>query len=70
LVDGKVVGFGEIDGCMVGIVLNDFIVFGVSSSCINVCKIKYVKWVVVFWGYLIVYVGEFSGVCMFDVMGV
>jgi acetyl-CoA carboxylase carboxyltransferase component len=67
--DGKVAGFGEIDGRTVGIVSNDFTVLGASSSRTNARKIKYVKRVAASRGYPIVYVGESSGARMPDAMG-
>ena len=41
--DGKVAGFGRVDGREVGVVSNDFTVLGASSSQINGKKIKHVK---------------------------
>lgn len=67
--DGKVAGFGEIDGRTVGIVSNDFTVLGASSSRTNARKIKYVKKVATQRGYPIIYLGESSGARMPDAMG-
>lgn len=67
--DGKVTGFGEIDGRMVGVVSNDFTVLGASSSRTNARKIKYVKRVATQQGYPVVFLGESSGARMPDAMG-
>lgn len=67
--DGKVTGFGEIDGRLVGVVSNDFTVLGASSSRTNARKIKYVKRVATSRGYPIVFLGESSGARMPDAMG-
>jgi acetyl-CoA carboxylase carboxyltransferase component len=67
--DGKVTGFGEVDGRVVGVVSNDFTVLGASSSRVNARKIKYVKRVATSRGYPIVWLGESSGARMPDAMG-
>ncbi len=41
--DGKIAGFGRIDGRMVAAVANDFTVLGASSIAVNMKKIRYVK---------------------------
>ncbi len=41
--DGKVGGFGEIEGRMAGVLANDFTVKGASSSTTNIKKLKYLR---------------------------
>ena len=41
--DGKIAGYGRIDGREVGVVSNDFTVLGASSSAINGKKIRHVR---------------------------
>ncbi|MEV6692807.1 carboxyl transferase domain-containing protein [Micromonospora sp. NPDC051196] len=67
--DGKVTGFGQIDGNTVGVISNDFTVLGASSSRTNARKIKHVKRVAGRQGYPIVFLGESSGARMPDAMG-
>jgi methylmalonyl-CoA decarboxylase subunit alpha len=67
--DGKVAGFGEVDGRTVGVVSNDFTVLGASSSRTNARKIKHVKRVSAARGFPVVYIGESSGARMPDAMG-
>lgn len=67
--DGKVTGFGKIDGRTVGVISNDFTVLGASSSRTNARKIKYVKRVANQQGYPVVFLGESSGARMPDAMG-
>jgi len=67
--DGKVAGFGKVDGRMVGIVSNDFTVKGASSSSTNMKKIGHVKRVATERGLPLVFFGESSGARMPDNMG-
>ncbi len=67
--DGKIAGFGRIDGRPVGIVSNDFTVMGASSAQINGKKMKHVKDVCNRQGMPIVYLNESSGARMPDRMG-
>jgi len=67
--DGKVAGFGKVDGRMVGIVSNDFTVKGASSSATNMRKIGHVKRVATERGFPLVFFGESSGARMPDNMG-
>ena len=67
--DGKVTGFGRIDGRTVGVVSNDFTVLGASSSRTNARKIRYVKTVARKRGLPVVFLGESSGARMPDAMG-
>src|SRR5512146_92252 len=67
--DGKVAGFGRIDGREVAVVSNDFTVLGASSAVINIKKIKHVKQVANKRGLPLVLLGESSGARMPDRMG-
>ena len=67
--DGKIAGFGKIDGRMVGIVSNDFSVMGASSALNNLKKMKHVKDVGNKRGFPLVFLGESSGSRMPDRMG-
>lgn len=67
--DGKIAGFGKIDGRMVGIVSNDFSVMGASSALNNLKKMKHVKDTGSKRGFPLVFLGESSGSRMPDRMG-
>jgi acetyl-CoA carboxylase carboxyltransferase component len=67
--DGKVTGFGRIDGRRVGVVGYDFTVKGSSSSYTNNRKMAYVKETGTRRGFPIVFLGESTGVRMPDIMG-
>jgi methylmalonyl-CoA decarboxylase subunit alpha len=67
--DGKIAGFGRIDGREVALVSNDFTVLGASSAVINMKKIKHVKQVASKRGMPLVLLGESSGARMPDRMG-
>ena len=67
--DGKVAGFGKIDGREIALVSNDFTVLGASSAVINMKKIKHVKQVASRRGMPLVLLGESSGARMPDRMG-
>jgi acetyl-CoA carboxylase carboxyltransferase component len=67
--DGKIAGFGRIDGRAVAVVANDFTVLGASSSVINMKKIRHVKEVANSRGLPLVLMGESSGARMPDRMG-
>src|SRR5689334_14251665 len=67
--DGKVAGFGKINGRDVGLVSNDFTVMGASSAVINMKKIKHVKQTAAKRGMPLVLLGESSGARMPDRMG-
>jgi methylmalonyl-CoA decarboxylase subunit alpha len=67
--DGKVAGFGKVDGRMVAVVSNDFTVKGASSSLTNMKKIGHVKRVATERGFPLVFFGESSGARMPDNMG-
>jgi methylmalonyl-CoA decarboxylase subunit alpha len=67
--DGKIAGFGLIDGRMVAVVANDFTVLGASSSVVNMKKIRHVKETANARGLPLVLLGESSGARMPDRMG-
>lgn len=67
--DGKVGGFGEIEGRMAGVLANDFTVKGASSSNTNIKKLKYMKAMTKKRGMPMVFLGESTGARMPDVMG-
>ncbi len=67
--DGKVAGFGHVDGRRVGVVANDFTVMGASSSSTNGKKMGHVKRVATQRGFPMVFLGESSGARMPDHMG-
>ncbi|MEO8441007.1 MAG: carboxyl transferase domain-containing protein [Betaproteobacteria bacterium] len=67
--DGKVCGFGCIDGRPVGVISNDFTVLGASSAQINQKKVKHVKVVANKRGFPMIFLGETSGARMPDRMG-
>lgn len=67
--DGKVAGFGTVDGRRVAVVSNDFTVLGASSSAINGKKIRHVKRAAQHGGMPLVFLGESAGARMPDRMG-
>ena len=67
--DGKVAGFGRIDGRWAGIVSNDFTVLGASSAVVNGKKIRHIKDTATKRGMPLVFLGESSGARMPDRMG-
>ncbi|MCB1546597.1 MAG: methylmalonyl-CoA carboxyltransferase, partial [Hyphomicrobiaceae bacterium] len=67
--DGKVAGFGKVDGRMVALVSNDFTVMGASSGGTNGRKMGHIKRVATQRGLPIVFLGESSGARMPDHMG-
>lgn len=67
--DGKITGFGRIEGRRVGVVSNDFTVKGASSSPVNGNKMEHVKRVAARSGFPVVFLGESTGARMPDVMG-
>ena len=64
--DGKVAGFGTVDGRIVGVVANDFTTKGASSSATNMKKIGHVKRTATESGFPLVFFGESSGARMPD----
>lgn len=67
--DGKVTGFGRIQGRRVGVVGYDFTVKGSSSSYTNNRKMAHVKETGSRRGFPVVFLGESTGVRMPDIMG-
>jgi acetyl-CoA carboxylase carboxyltransferase component len=67
--DGKVTGFGKIDGRDVAIAVNDFTVMGSSTSATNSKKVGHVRRVGTDRGMPCVYIGESTGARLPDAMG-
>jgi len=67
--DGKIAGFGHVDGRMAAAVANDFTVMGASSGATNGRKIAHLKRVATERGMPLVFLGESSGARMPDHMG-
>jgi acetyl-CoA carboxylase carboxyltransferase component len=67
--DGKVTGFGTVDGRKVGVVAYDFTVKGSSSSYTNNRKMAHIKEMSTRRGFPVVFLSESTGVRMPDVMG-
>ncbi|MPZ46921.1 MAG: methylmalonyl-CoA carboxyltransferase [Betaproteobacteria bacterium] len=67
--DGKVTGFGKVDGRRVGVVGYDFTVKGSSSSYTNNRKMAHVKDTGGRRGFPVIFLGESTGVRMPDIMG-
>jgi len=67
--DGKLAGYGRIDGRDVAVVVNDFTVKGASTSATNSKKIGWVKRTGTERGMPVVFVGESTGARLPDAMG-
>jgi len=67
--DGKITGFGDVDGRPVGVVAYDFTVKGSSSSATNNKKMTHVKQLGSRLAVPVVVLGESTGVRMPDIMG-
>ncbi len=67
--DGKIAGYGKIDGREVALVSNDFTVLGASSSTTNMKKMRHVKKVAAERGIPLILLGESTGARMPDRMG-
>jgi methylmalonyl-CoA decarboxylase subunit alpha len=67
--DGKIVGYGKIDGRDVSVVVNDFTVKGASTSATNGKKIGQVKRIATERGMPCVFLGESTGARLPDAMG-
>jgi acetyl-CoA carboxylase carboxyltransferase component len=67
--DGKIAGFGRIEGRPVALVSNDFTVMGASSSVVNGKKIRHMREVATRSGMPLVFLGESAGARMPDRMG-
>ncbi len=67
--DGKLTGFGQIDGRDVGVVVNDFTTKGASTGATNSKKMGYIRTTCVQRGIPFVHVGESTGARLPDAMG-
>lgn len=67
--DGKIGGFGKIEGRPVAVMSNDFTVMGASSSVVNGKKIRHMRDVATRSGMPLVFLGESTGARMPDRMG-
>ena len=67
--DGKIAGFGRIDGRDVAVIVNDFTVKGASTSATNGKKIAHMKRTATERGMPLVVVGESTGARLPDAMG-
>lgn len=67
--DGKIAGFGSLDGRPVAVVSNDFTVMGASSSVVNGKKIRHVREIASRSGMPLIFLGESTGARMPDRMG-
>ncbi|HEX2826318.1 MAG TPA: carboxyl transferase domain-containing protein [Burkholderiales bacterium] len=67
--DGKLAGFGRIDGRDVAVVVNDFTVKGASTSATNSKKVAHMKRTATERGMPLVVVGESTGARLPDAMG-
>ena len=67
--DGKIAGFGKIDGRMAAVIANDFTVMGASSSATNGRKLSHMKRVATKSGLPMIFLGESAGARMPDHMG-
>lgn len=67
--DGKIAGYGTIQGRPVVVVSNDFTVLGATSSVVNGKKIRHVKQVANESGTPLIFLGESAGARMPDRMG-
>jgi acetyl-CoA carboxylase carboxyltransferase component len=67
--DGKLAGYGRINGRDVAIVVNDFTVKGASTSATNSKKVAHMKRVSVERGVPLVVIGESTGARLPDAMG-
>lgn len=67
--DGKIVGFGRIDGRDVAVVVNDFTVAGASTSATNSKKMGHMRRTAAEKGIPFVHIGESTGARLPDNMG-
>jgi acetyl-CoA carboxylase carboxyltransferase component len=67
--DGKIAGYGKIDGRDVAVVVNDFTVKGASTSATNGKKVAHMKRTATERGMPLVVVGESTGARLPDAMG-
>ncbi|RDW14068.1 acyl-CoA carboxylase subunit beta [Paracoccus thiocyanatus] len=67
--DGKITGFGRVDGRDVGVVVNDFTVKGASTGATNSKKMGYIRRTCTERGMPFVHIGESTGARLPDAMG-
>jgi acetyl-CoA carboxylase carboxyltransferase component len=67
--DGKIIGFGKIDGRPVGVASNDLTVLGASSANVNGKKLAYMKRMTCTRGIPLLFMSEAGGARMPDYMG-
>ena len=67
--DGKVCGFGQVEGRPIGVVSYDFTVKGSSSSSTNNRKMSHIKDIGAKRGFPVVFLSESTGIRMPDAMG-
>ncbi|MAH83606.1 MAG: methylmalonyl-CoA carboxyltransferase [Rhodospirillaceae bacterium TMED8] len=67
--DGKIVGFGQINGRDVGVAINDFTTKGASTSATNSKKMGYIRKTCTERGIPFIHVGESTGARLPDAMG-
>ena len=67
--DGKITGFGKIDGRDVGVVINDFTTKGSSTSATNSRKMGYIRRTCTERGLPFVHIGESTGARLPDAQG-
>lgn len=67
--DGKITGFGQIEGRDVGVVVNDFTTKGASTGSINSKKMGYIRKTCTERGMPFVHIGESTGARLPDAMG-
>jgi acetyl-CoA carboxylase carboxyltransferase component len=67
--DGKIAGYGKIDGRPVAVIANDFTVYAATSSRVAGRKEGDVEHLAVDKGFPVVYLGEAGGARMPDIMG-
>ena len=67
--DGKIIGYGLVEGRSTGVVANDMTILGASSSWTNMKKIEYMRAVSCEKDIPLVFLGESTGARMPDCMG-
>lgn len=67
--DGKITGFGRVEGRDVGVVVNDFTTKGASTSATNSKKMGYIRKTCTAKGMPFLHVGESTGARLPDAMG-
>lgn len=67
--DGKIIGYGEVLGRLVGAIANDMTVMGASSSMTNMKKIEFMRSLSCDRGFPLAFLGESTGARIPDCMG-